>query len=75
MRSGVYRMALTWLSGTHSHQTVCQMPLCGVYQMPPRFELCLPRESWLASKSSLTCTMSSLSPGRRKAVRSAEKAV
>ena len=36
-RPSIYRR------GTASIHTVCQMPLCGVYQMPPRRVFCLPR--------------------------------
>lgn len=67
-------MPTTYDSGTTSHQTSRQMPLCAVYQMPPRSTRCLPRGCVPASDGSKTHTASSfLSPGRRASVTSAEK--
>jgi hypothetical protein len=49
-------------AGTGSSQTVCQMPVTGVYQMPPGFWICLPR-GWLpASVGSQTATTISCGP-------------
>ena len=41
-------------SGTGSIQTVCQMPVTGVYQMPPGLRTCLPRGCAPASVGSQT---------------------
>ena len=41
--SGVMRSERMCVFGTLSSHTVCQMPLCGVYQMPPRAVFCFPR--------------------------------
>ena len=49
-------------AGTGSSHTVCQMPVTGVYQMPPGLLTCLPR-GWLpASVGSQTRTTSSFLP-------------
>ena len=72
--SGVMRRPEMWFSGTHSAQTVCQRPLCGVYQMPPRFLRCLPRGRVDASESSRTRTTSVFSSASAS-VASAVKAV
>src|SRR5437867_9242387 len=41
---------------TGSNHTVCQMPLVGVYQMPPGLRTCLPRGCGPASVGSQTAT-------------------
>ena len=42
--------------GTDSSQTVCQMPDCAVYQIPPRSSFCLPRLWYPVSLMSRTRT-------------------
>ena len=41
--SGVIRSFCIYASGTLSIHTLCQRPLCGVYQIPPRCIFCFPR--------------------------------
>ena len=65
-RSGPRR---TWMSrmysrGTGSSHTVCQIPEQGVYHMPPRRALCLPR-GHLGDRSFTARTARVFSPGRR----------
>src|ERR1051325_6916647 len=47
---------------TGSNHTVCQIPLVGVYQMPPDLRNCLTRGGGPASVGSQTLTTISLSP-------------
>ena len=42
LTAGVIFAAVTWVAGTCSNQTVCQMPVTGVYQIPPGLPTCLP---------------------------------
>ena len=53
-------MMLAALTG--SSQTVCQMPLVGVYQMPCGLRTCLPRGCVPASVGSQTPTSNSFAP-------------
>ena len=73
--SGVKSRDSIYRSGTSSAHTVCQMPLCGVYQMPPRFVFCLPRARGTVSVSSRTATVRVFSPSRSSFVMSRVKAV
>ena len=59
---GVMNRPRMWFSGTLSHQTVCQMPLMGLYQMPPGLRFCLPRVLYPLSVSSVTRTTRLFSP-------------
>jgi len=54
--SGVIRSPVMWASGTGSSHTVCQMPVVGVYQMPPGRLTCLPRGCSPRSVGSQTAT-------------------
>ncbi len=49
---------------TCSSQTVCQMPVTAVYQMPFGSSTCLPRGASPRSVSSVTMTTISFSPSR-----------
>src|SRR3954469_14160062 len=60
--SGVNRTAWTPQYGTSSIQTVCQMPVTGVYQMPCGLRICLPTGCDPESVGSHTQTTSSWSP-------------
>ena len=67
---GSITSATTCSSGTVSSQTLCQMPLCAVYQMPPRASRCFPR-SWVpASLGSHTHSATSFSPSASASVTS-----
>ena len=59
-------------AGTRSSHTVCQMPLCAVYQMPPRSSFCFPRSCTPSSLGSNTHRASSFSPARSASVTSNE---
>lgn len=63
VRSGVRTSESTLASGTGSIQTVCQMPLVGVYQMPLGLADCLPT-AYLSSVVSFTFTSSVCCPRR-----------
>ena len=54
----------SWMlaAATGSSHTVCQMPVVGVYMMPPGCVVCLPRGCPPPSVGSYTRTMSSCSP-------------
>ena len=55
--------------GTGSIQTVCQIPLTEVYQMPDGFCVCFPRACVQLSVGSVTATTTSCSlPGERWSV-------
>src|SRR5262249_40020671 len=58
--------------GTGSSQTVCQMPVTGVYQIPPGLLTCLPRGCAAPSVGSHTRTSSSFFPGLSASVMSKE---
>ena len=51
------------------------MPLCGVYQIPPRFVFCLPRQYAFVSVPSRTATVSTDGPSVRNSVSSTVNAV
>ena len=42
LMAGVIFAAVRWVAGTCSNHTVCQMPVTGVYQIPPGLPTCLP---------------------------------
>ena len=56
--SGVVRSPAMYRCGTGSSQTVCQIPLTGVYQIPPGADVCLPRGCSPRSVGSQTRTFS-----------------
>ena len=70
--SGVNRTPATRASATGSSQTVCQMPVTGVYQMPSGLLTCLPRGCASASVGSHTRTTSSPLPSFSASVTSTE---
>src|SRR5438874_1759425 len=75
--SGVNRTPVTYIGpsddfGTGSIHTVCQMPVTGVYQMPPGLLTCLPRGWAAASVGSHTRTTSSFGPSFSASVTSNE---
>ena len=61
-KSGVIFTDLICVDATGSSQTVCQMPLVGVYQIPPGLPTCFPRGCGPASVGSQADTTISCGP-------------
>src|SRR5688572_15061195 len=60
--SGVILTDSMEVSETGSNQGVCQIPVTGVYQIPPGFRTCFPRGCGPASVGSQTATTNSWPP-------------
>ena len=65
-KSGVIFSLLIYVLGRYSSHTLCHIPLCGVYHIPPCFVACFPLLIGAVSLGSTTHTVSSLSPSLRK---------